>query len=270
MEPKKKINTSNMIVLIFIGIVILGVIGYMVFQYVGGESDGTPTESTVSFTEEETEEITEEPATEPPTEEPTEAPTEAPTEPPTEPPTEAVNAAWKEPYINYINSLSKDFLYRLVYVDGDDTPELFAVAPTALGGYEICTYYQGQFVSEHLYSYDVYYIEKSGLILNSGGRGDVHFDRVYRLKEGSIQLIHEGCYGPSTDYDIDSSGLLGSDRDVDQYGNLINRYVWDGQYASQSEYNQGRNSAFDPNTSMMMELNLLSADEAIEMIRSMS
>ena len=111
-------------------------------------------------------------------------------------PAETTSVPWKNAYLTYIEDMggNKDVCeYRLVYVDGDDIPELFISGKyEALGG-TVCSYKGGKVVSAHLHRIGGgSYIEKSGLVHSFNGHMGYYIAEIYRLTGGGFSCIFYG------------------------------------------------------------------------------
>lgn len=187
-----------------------------------------------------TDEPTEPVDPEPPAEEPAnpgvvpENPSEEPDNPnyPTTEPEDPVDNAWKQAYIEYINSnqyqYNCEYYYKLVDINGDDIPELYTSSSVAAYGGSICTYIDGKVVEQRLTVMSLSYIEGQNLFLNSGGKMDHYYDYIYRTNGSRFEKVHSGEYYREG-FNID----------------LI--YNWDGRQVSETEYNAQLNQVINPN-----------------------
>lgn len=84
--------------------------------------------------------------------------------------------------------------YGLVYVNGDNTPELVIDTGTEAGGVMLLTF-NGQDIDVlQLDRRGFTYIEKKNLLSNSDGAQDVYYDRVYTIRNGEWTQIFVGDY----------------------------------------------------------------------------
>ena len=172
-------------------------------------------------------------------------PTET-TEPPTTEataPTEPVHrvdpAVWKAAYLEYLKQFSSlDFDYRLVYLDADEIPELFVSGACEADGSIICTYYDGEVVSQYLRRLGgASYIPQSGLVYNCNGNMGYYTTHVYRLSDGQFINLFYGLQ-------------------ADEYANetVTSTYTVYGEnnsetIVSENEYYKAINAVFDMNAS---------------------
>jgi DNA-directed RNA polymerase specialized sigma24 family protein len=150
--------------------------------------------------------------------------------------TEEVLAA----YQNYIDTvLSQDngawVGYSLIYVDDDDIPELVAFGNCEATGNLICTYYDGQINQFYLNRSYFAYLPRQNKLCNSGGNMDVLFDYVYEIKDGNLVSVAKGDYGAE-----DNSNVQ-----IDENGDFIYRYYWNGEEVSKEQYSELLDEVFD-------------------------
>lgn len=151
------------------------------------------------------------------------------------------SSEWKQAYIDYINEhrdqpMADDFLYKLVDINGDATPELYVNYGTTAAGDAICTYAGGSVVEQSMWNYGFSYLEGQNRFRNAGGHMDVYYDKIYTIENGQFVLLCQGNYGASdnTYVSLDSNGLP------------IYTYRWNGtEVASEAEYTDLLHQAYD-------------------------
>lgn len=151
------------------------------------------------------------------------------------------SSEWKQAYIDYINEhrdqpMADDFLYKLVDINGDATPELYVNYGTTAAGDAICTYAGGSVVEQSMWNYGFSYLEGQNRFRNAGGHMDVYYDKIYTIENGQFVLLCQGNYGASdnTHVSLDSNGLP------------IYTYRWNGtEVASEAEYTDLLHQAYD-------------------------
>lgn len=164
-------------------------------------------------------------------------PSEEPENPnyPTTEPEDTVDNAWKQAYIDYINSnqyqYNCEYYYKLVDINGDDIPELYTSSSVAAYGGSICTYIDGKVVEQWLTVMSLSYIEGQNLLLNSGGKMDYYYDYIYRINGSRFEKIHSGEF----------------QRDFSNTESYTLIYNWDGRQVSETEYNAQLNQVINPN-----------------------
>lgn len=86
--------------------------------------------------------------------------------------------------------------YSLIYVNGDDTPELVINTAAEASGAMILTYNGQDIDALQLDRRGFTYIEKKNQLSNSDGVQDVYYDRVYAIRNGRwIQIFSGDYYG---------------------------------------------------------------------------
>ncbi len=102
---------------------------------------------------------------------------------------------WKTAYLNYIKTLDPNgyTAFRLVYVDGDNVPELFVSGSCEAAGSIVCTYNNGTVNSVHLNRLGgCSYVPKSGQIHNFNGNMGYYTATVFRLSNGKFTQLFNG------------------------------------------------------------------------------
>ena len=143
---------------------------------------------------------------------------------------EVQNEQWKAVYISYIESLPSDEWdrFNLINLDGDSIPELYVEGSTTAQGNLICTYSNGQIVSENLRGGSTYYLDGGNrLHIHSGSMG-LYFDTVYSIQNGDFVQLHSGEFELRDPY-----GTSYEENDANY------RYIWDGKEVTKAEYDQG-------------------------------
>ncbi len=142
---------------------------------------------------------------------------------------------WKTAYLNFLEQ-EKDShrSYALVYVDGDDIPELYLRGRSEATGDSICTYKNGEVVEQHLNrTGGGWYIEKSGNIINKNGTNGQLYTHVYKLNEKGFALTFEALSAERVE-------VLENDEYRPYY-----EYSIGDKSANESEYNSAVEAAFD-------------------------
>ena len=145
---------------------------------------------------------------------------------------------WKQAYVDFVDSMHEKLqyessgavhvineIYKLVDINGDEIPELYINTGSTAGGDYICTYAGGEVVEQYVWNYGFSYIEGQNLFRDSGGHMDVYYDKIYSLKDGAFVLIASGEYGAEDNSDVQ----------MDENGNFIYDYRWNGQAVSSEE-----------------------------------
>jgi len=99
---------------------------------------------------------------------------------------------WKGAYLDFIENKKNSYLsYALVYIDGDNIPELYLSGIDEATGDSICAYKNGTIIEQPLHRIGGgWYIEKSGNIANQNGHMGQKHTHVYKLvEEGFVQTF---------------------------------------------------------------------------------
>ena len=100
---------------------------------------------------------------------------------------------WKIAYLDFLES-NKDYYlsYALVYIDGDDIPELYLSGNCEAIGDSVCSYKNGTVIEQPLNRIGGgRYVERSGKIINQNGNMGHIYTHVYKLTEhGFVLTFH--------------------------------------------------------------------------------
>ena len=120
----------------------------------------------------------------------------------TEPTEEQVEPEWKAAYLAFLEDRKAEYgFYALVYVDGDDIPELYSRGIMEAGGDCICTYKNGVVIESRLSRIGGgRYIPRSGMLINTNGNMGYYSTTVYRLTDSGFTLILRGLEEHSYEY----------------------------------------------------------------------
>ena len=138
---------------------------------------------------------------------------------------------WKTAYLNFLEQKKDSHRsYALVYVDGDDIPELYLSGIAEAEGDSICSYINGTVIEQPLHRIGGgWYIEKSGTVFNRNGHMGQVYTHVYKLVEEGFVLTFEA---------------LSSESINDEY-RLYYEYSIGGKPVTESEYNSAVETAVD-------------------------
>lgn len=149
---------------------------------------------------------------------------------------------WALAYYEYINTMTNNrpeiaeyFTYHILYVDDDDIPELLIDTNYT---YTFLTWHDGTLddFSETCITYN--YLEKDNLLFCSGGRMGYYLDMISTIQDGKWIHITVGTWNETYD---DSGHIL-----LDEKGNVIYEYIWNGESVSEAEYTDRVNTAYHP------------------------
>lgn len=169
-----------------------------------------------------------------------------------------VNEEWKKQYIDLIvkNGATWEKIaytkYQLVDINNDEIPELYVHYGSVAEGDDLYSYANNSLIYQHMSDYGFSYIEGQNCFLDSGGRYDSYYDKLYVIDNGQFVLIHTG------EYDVI----------WDSEGNEVYNYYWDGvKILEESEYMQLLQEIFDKEEAKHFgEENLYDSTEIIKNI----
>lgn len=136
---------------------------------------------------------------------------------------------WKNSYLEYLTGLEygDEWTYSLIYVDGDEIPELVIDTGVEATGCQILTWHEGRLAVLQTSRLYFTYIEKGNLLCNSEGNMGYYYDDVYALRDGQWEYI-----GGGTLHDAD--GI----QQFDENGDWIFEYHWMEQPVDKAEYEE--------------------------------
>lgn len=152
----------------------------------------------------------------------------------------ASQKAWKRAYLK---ELKKDKLSdaraELLYIDGDDIPEIFVSYTVGDGEVNdiIYTYYKGKVYKKNIYN-DIYcgnivsYAKKKGYIYLNGSQASGVFDVVIKLKNGKFSYKFFGNFDEhGFDYsEVSELSKINKDFDFFSFGTLNKKETSEKKY----------------------------------------
>ena len=157
---------------------------------------------------------------------------------------------WKTAYLNFLEQ-EKDShrSYALVYVDGDDIPELYLSGIDEATGDSVCAYKNGTVIEQPLNRIGGgWYIEKSGSLINQNGHMGGIYTHVYKLNENGFMLTFEAL-------SIERVEAL----ENDDY-KLHYEYSIGDKSVNESEYNSAIETAFNFDNAVRLNENEVNYD----------
>ena len=142
---------------------------------------------------------------------------------------------WKTAYLNFLEQKKDSHnSYALVYIDGDDIPELYLSGIAEAIGDSVCTYKNGAAIEQQLNRIGGgWYIEKSGNVINQNGNMGRIYTHVYQLNEDGFILTFEALSAERVEV-----------LENDEY-KLHYEYSIGDKAVNESEYNSAIEAAFD-------------------------
>lgn len=169
------------------------------------------------------------------------------------------NDEWKQLYINYINEIddrtNSSYDYSLIYLDSDDIPELCLTGNFFPAGDILCWINNDSVQKEPLGYYGgTSYIEKDGLLINTGGQQGIYYDNVFSFDGKILELRVDGDY-----YEV-----------YDDEGNFTYEFAYyiDGYEVTRTEYVEKIYSAFNESKAIKVSDETYSKEEIIEIIKN--
>jgi len=139
---------------------------------------------------------------------------------------------WRQAYIEAIaNIQDNNPVYSLIYIDGDDIPELLYEGSSTAAGMCLYSYYNGQITENRLELGGIYYIEKENRIYISDGRMGSYSDVVYKLNQGVLEIQEAGYYWDAYNEKHER---------IDEY-----EYTWNDDSVTEEQYDNLVEQAFD-------------------------
>lgn len=137
---------------------------------------------------------------------------------------------WQEAYEVYLDEISEGemkFAYSLIYLDEDETPELFITTDSSAGGERILTYENGELHLLCLSRLGSKYIPEKGLVYNNCGHMDYYPVYIYKLYDGDFYVMGEGIWG----------GLEWEDGvELNESGEPDYQYEWEGKSCTEEKF----------------------------------
>ena len=153
---------------------------------------------------------------------------------------------WKTAYLKFLEKRKDSHLsYALVYIDGDDIPELYLSGKDEATGDSICAYKNGAVIEQQLHRIGGgWFVEKSGNVVNRNGHMGQEHTHVYKLVEDGFVLTFDA---------------LSSERINDEY-KLYFEYSIGDMPVSESEYNSAVENAVDLKNAVRLNENEVNYD----------
>ena len=158
---------------------------------------------------------------------------------------EKTSLEWKQVYIDFLNNMYREpdllsgeyrEIYKLVDINGDDIPELYINGGTTASGDILCSYYNGEVITQWMWNYGFSYIEGENLFCDSGGHMDGYYNKVYTIDNGTFVMVYDGEYGAKDNSHVqyDNAGLP-----------IYDYYANGTKVSSEEEYRQALSEVYD-------------------------
>lgn len=152
---------------------------------------------------------------------------------------------WKTTYIDFLNNMNRQYdsfsgkyleIYKLVDINGDAIPELYINGGTTASGDILCSYYNGEVITQWMWNYGFSYIEGENLFCDSGGHMDGYYNKVYTIDNGTFVMVYDGEYGAK-----DNSRVQYDDAGMPVY----DYYANGTKVSSEEEYKKALKEVYD-------------------------
>lgn len=157
---------------------------------------------------------------------------------------------WKKAYLDFLDDKDGEYLsFALVYIDGDDIPELYMSGCCEATGDSISSFKKGKIVEQLLNRIGGgKYIRKDGKIYNCNGNMGYYRTHVYELNSNGFNQLIEALsverYKQINDYDVE----------------ITYEYSVEDKLVSKEEYDATINAVFNIDNSIRLNKNVVSYD----------
>ncbi|MCM1126303.1 MAG: C-type lectin domain-containing protein [Lachnospiraceae bacterium] len=129
---------------------------------------------------------------------------------------------WGKAYLEYLDSYDDrdSAKYAFIYVDDDDIPELVVDSGWALNS-KVLSFHDNTVSALETYRFGIRYVEKEGLLVNSGSHMWEGFEIFYALRDGQWEQIG-----------------FGKMHELDELGNEGRFFEWEEKIVAEGEYIQ--------------------------------
>lgn len=174
---------------------------------------------------------------------------------------------WETAYADYIDNMwdgkkpDYRFNFSLIYLDDNDIPEMFIKTSSEAGGEIVLTYYDNEIKQQQLSRIGSIYIERSGLIYSNNGHMGIYPVQIRKLENGEFSVIGSG------DKMFRNGMENGELYELDEEGNPISDYKWEGESVNEETFNNKIDEIFDREQGIRPERIYL-AEEMVSKLRT--
>lgn len=163
---------------------------------------------------------------------------------------------WKIAYLDFLEKEKETHRsYALVYIDGDDIPELYLSGDCEATGDSICSYKNGTVVEQQLNRIGGgWYIERSGNLINQNGNMGHKYTHVYKLGKDKFELTFKALL-------VEHNEVL----EDDEY-KLYYEYSIGDESVNETEYKAAVENAFDFENAVRLNDNSVEYDSIRQQI----
>ena len=165
---------------------------------------------------------------------------------------------YKEAYLDFLKDKKDSHrAFALVFIDGDEIPELYMSGISEAEGDVICSFRNGVVIEQHLSRIGGgKYVEKSGNIINRNGHMGYYYAHAYKLDRNGFTQTLDASY-------IERFEHIGNDEyEVDR------EYFINGHTVSEADYQNAVNEVFDFSNAISLYDSAVSYDTIVERLEN--
>ena len=164
--------------------------------------------------------------------------------------------SYEQAYLDFLKEKNETHRsFALVYVDGDDIPELYLKGVSEAEGDMVCSFKNGKVVCQQLgRTGGGSYIPKGGKIINQNGHMGMYYDNVYKLDGNGFSELLNAHYTETYEH-------IGNEEYITH-----RKYFISGSEVSEAEYNAAINSAFELQGAIRLDENAVSYEEIVRQL----
>ena len=164
--------------------------------------------------------------------------------------------SYEQAYLDFLKEKNETHRsFALVYVDGDDIPELYLKGVSEAEGDMVCSFKNGKVVCQQLgRTGGGNYIPKGGKIINQNGHMGMYYDNVYKLDGNGFSELLNAHYTETYEH-------IGNEEYITH-----RKYFISGSEVSEAEYNAAINSAFELQGAIRLDENAVSYEEIVRQL----
>ncbi len=165
---------------------------------------------------------------------------------------------WKRAYLEFLEGVNDYHVgFALVYIDGDDIPELYLNGDCEATGDAVCTYKNGKVLEERLKRiWGGSYIPGAGLVKNTNGNMGYYTTDIYSLTANGFTVIWNG---------LETQEVIPPANENEEPTMIISFSIGD-QTVSEEEYYAAIEAVFNTSQAVLLHENTLSYDAVRQLI----
>ena len=164
--------------------------------------------------------------------------------------------SYEQAYLDFIKDKNETHRsFALVYVDGDDIPELYLKGAYEAEGDMVCSFKNGKVVCQQLgRTGGGSYIPKGGKIINQNGHMGRYYDNVYKLDGNGFSELLNAHYTETYEH-------IGNEEYITH-----RKYFISGSEVSEAEYNAAIISVFALQSAIRLDENAVSYEKIVQQL----